>query len=582
MGHLSIIFPNLPPNMIALYAPSFSTMARTALLLVGIWAFQFSHATTTAISWDKYYATEWTPDQIGDEIKMLRQLATQADNAGDLEKQFLAHFHLAHRTKARDFGAYHVEIDLLDSLLQLDPVEIGDSMAAEFFIVKAEGLLLERFIPEAYRHLIYAHELAKRNAWPDLNRKVLDYFAYYYLFTGEYKKSRKIKRVFFAETEAEGVTDTLAWLGEMFDLGVVESMCQDYAASNALLEKVYALKEPDAEPLATLHYRMGHNYSHLKDFERGEFHLKKALEFESGQFANSDFVSIIQQSLARMYSDKGDYAQSTAYWQQTVPRLDSLKLFQSLFYAHINIVMNQFRASGDSLGLTSMEAFRVAQDSLKNREALALERGYRVQYETFEKEAEIRELELGREKDRAQKWALAGGIGLAVLAILFFLYRFRTRQRLTQQQLALEQGEKERLKMELERKKDSLKEQIQLARQKEQMIGQLKQEMASNQALDGIITTFEQAYVKDLNWDHIILQFDVIEPGFVEQLRSINERVTLNDTKMAILIKLGYTTASIADILNISREGVRKARQRLKEKVGESFLQNLNPSQPVG
>lgn len=535
-------------------------------------------ATTTVVSWEKYHGRTWSPEEIVEELAMLAQLAQKAQQSDNAKDLFRAHLFRARINKARDYKAYHADIAQLDSLMKNVPATIGDSMAVEYCMVKAEGLLLERFVPEAYQLLVYAREISGRHDWPAQQGRVRDYFAYYYLFTAEYKKSRDIKRQILQEMEEQGIQDSTAWLNAMFGLGVVESLSQDFEASNILLEKVYALKDPEAEPLATLHYRMGHNYSKLEDYAQGEFHLKKALEIESRQVSNSDFYDVIQTSLARMYSDKGDYELSTFYHQQSIPRFDSLKLFQSLFYAHINVLLNQLRARGDSLGLASLESFRIAQDSLRNREAMALEKQYRVQYETFEKEATIRELELARKRDLAQKWALAGLIGLALVLIFFVAYRFRTRQRITQQALALEQLEKQRLTEELDHKKASLREQIDLAQQKEQIIGQLRHEMASHQVLDGIISSFEQAYLKDLNWDHIILQFDVIEPGFVHELRGKSERITLNDTKMAILIRLGYSTASIADILNISREGVRKARQRLKDKVGEAFLQNISPS----
>ena len=90
--------------------------------------------------------------------------------------------------------------------------------------------------------------------------------------------------------------------------------------------------------------------------------------------------------------------------------------------------------------------------------------------------------------------------------------------------------------------------------------------------LSDITSVFEQNYISDTQWQNIIIQFETIQPNYLSDIKQEGIKFTINDTKILVLLKLGYSNQGISEILNISIDGVKKAKYRLKKKVvGEIF-----------
>ena len=82
-----------------------------------------------------------------------------------------------------------------------------------------------------------------------------------------------------------------------------------------------------------------------------------------------------------------------------------------------------------------------------------------------------------------------------------------------------------------------------------------------------MIKVFGQNYISENEWRKIILQFENIHNSFIQELKNNIENLSNNDIKLVILTKLKYSNQGMADVLNISTDGVKKAKQRLKKKL---------------
>ena len=196
-----------------------------------------------------------------------------------------------------------------------------------------------------------------------------------------------------------------------------------------------------------------------------------------------------------------------------------------------------------------------------------------LQHEYAEAEAQAqyeRDMERMREKRKnVITFFIIAILLLAVILVLILLSRKNI-------VLKARKAEKEILSNELEGKKQELVSKLlsqtktneALNEIKDQLvsIGKLKEEDRADalakaaKKLDGVISANT-----DDNFDYYFLQ---VHPGFYEGLRKDFPDLTLNELRLCALIRLNMNTKDIASINNITINGVKVARWRLRKKLG--------------
>jgi len=91
----------------------------------------------------------------------------------------------------------------------------------------------------------------------------------------------------------------------------------------------------------------------------------------------------------------------------------------------------------------------------------------------------------------------------------------------------------------------------------EKMIAQIISELKTNENI--------------FNWKEFENHFEKVHPAFFSNLRKRFPDLTSNETELCVFIKLNMTTREIMAITYKTEEALKKARQRLKKKLG------LNP-----
>ncbi|MBD2767183.1 hypothetical protein IC235_04675 [Hymenobacter sp. BT664] len=120
---------------------------------------------------------------------------------------------------------------------------------------------------------------------------------------------------------------------------------------------------------------------------------------------------------------------------------------------------------------------------------------------------------------------------------------------------------------------------------KEQLVADVKEELrAVAQKTNGVAQQRLQKMYQSLtlnaqsgaNRDYMQQILEQVHPRFFAALQQRCPSVTQSDRRLAALLRLHFTTKDIAGILNISEDGVRKARYRLRRKLGLAAEQELS------
>jgi hypothetical protein len=227
----------------------------------------------------------------------------------------------------------------------------------------------------------------------------------------------------------------------------------------------------------------------------------------------------------------------------------------------------------------------VYKDSIFNETKSQQIEEMRAIFDTEKKEQQIAqqetEIALFEEKERAnnlQKWLLGSGLGLSLLVFGFGFYGIR-------QKMKRNKLEKEKVDAELEFKKKELTiHALNLARKNETLENlkskaqELKAEEKGNTGYNQLIRTINFNLQNDNNWRNFARYFEEVHKDFHSNVKTKFPHVTSNELRLLALLKMNLSSKEIAVILNISPEGIKKARYRLRKKLDittEDLLQDL-------
>ncbi|NAS13751.1 tetratricopeptide repeat protein [Poritiphilus flavus] len=226
------------------------------------------------------------------------------------------------------------------------------------------------------------------------------------------------------------------------------------------------------------------------------------------------------------------------------------------------------------LELDNYKAYTKIHDSILNLEKSKQIEELRTIYDTERKEQQIvlqeNEIELlGQQAEisKLQKLLLGGGLGLSLLVIGFGFYGYR-------QKIKRSQLEREKLDAELAfKKKELTTHALHLAKKNEVLEGlkqkakALKASEGSGQGYQQLIQTINFDQHDDKNWESFTRYFEQVHKDFAGNVKTRYPEVTKNELRFMALIKMNMSSKEIANILNISLAGVKKARNRLRKKL---------------
>lgn len=181
---------------------------------------------------------------------------------------------------------------------------------------------------------------------------------------------------------------------------------------------------------------------------------------------------------------------------------------------------------------------------------------------------------------------------LVVLAITYLVIRFlldRQKAAFQQQAFKTEQEilrlKNENLEKEVEAKQSRLSASVLQTAHKNQFLEDLKAQILKSE-LGGkegrspefrkLIRAIDSELKQEDYWEQFQLSFNQMHQDFVHQLHLQHPNLTGNDSRLCCFIRMGFSNAEIASILNITINGVEQSKYRLKKKLDMDKDSSLN------
>ncbi len=410
--------------------------------------------------------------------------------------------------------------------------------------------------------------------------------------------------------------------GALEQIGIIQSTQKNYETAIKYYKQAAEIYEKEHQEwsLTYVNTSLGSSYKKLNDYVNAKKHydlaIKYAKEFED-KFALSDAIT----GVAELEMENENYAKAKTHFLEvkTIAEEENYKLnlsnalhglskiaYETKNYEtaiRYNEEAIQLAKPNDALAyLKRFYPYRakILQAQNKYKEAIVyLNASQKVNdslysitktqqieelktiYETEKKEQQIalQETEIDLlEKKREVSTLYIALLGFGLLLALIGFYALR-------QKLKRSKTEREKLNLELDFKKKELTTHALHLAKKNEVLENLKQQAktfkTSENSLKGynqLIRTINFDLKDDNNWENFSRYFEQVHTGFNTSVKQKFPEVTSNELRLMALLKMNLSSKEIANILNISHEGIKKARYRLRKKLGittEDSLQDL-------
>lgn len=216
-----------------------------------------------------------------------------------------------------------------------------------------------------------------------------------------------------------------------------------------------------------------------------------------------------------------------------------------------------------------------------NQKISALELKHKTEKNEQEIELQKKEIALLEEKEKASNLQRIGLVIALLATLLFFgLGYYAIRQKMKRNRL-----ERDRVATELAfKKKELTTHALHLAKKNEVLEGlkqkaqELKTTEGDGKAYQQLIQTINFDQQDDKVWENFTHYFEAVHKDFAKDAMKKHPHISRNELRLMALLKMNLSSKEIANILNISSDGVKKARQRLRQKMNLSPNDSLEKS----
>lgn len=308
-------------------------------------------------------------------------------------------------------------------------------------------------------------------------------------------------------------------------------------------------------------------------------------------------IAVTKGNIAYIYKKQKKYIDAIDLYNEAITLF---KKENALVYLRDNYqnLSEVYELNGDfKKALEYNNYFLELNDSISNSEVIADMNNLQMQYEIKKKDQEVliaqQKADLIESQSEVQRvWLLLiiGGV-LLITVILFLAYRNNKVSLLNSE---LEQTVLKQEKRELNRKLNSKSKELEgfalSIVEKNQLLEQLKNQLADLSVDDAadvnqikeITNTINNRLYIEKDKKEFELQLDETYQAFFSNLDKKYPDLTKNERRLCSLLALELSSKDIAIILNISSDGVKKSRYRLRKKLGlesdtdlSEFMKNI-------
>ncbi|WP_422106742.1 hypothetical protein [Winogradskyella sp.] len=325
----------------------------------------------------------------------------------------------------------------------------------------------------------------------------------------------------------------------------------------------------------------------LGKFDKAIADLKKGLEVNKN-IDDSGLNANLYNFLVGAYNGKNDKDLAFVYALKSDSASDIIggsyeKLNSLLTLAKASYNVNENKQSYNAfLEYIELKDSVLGEEKLK--EVAALEKFYEAEKRENQIKIQQQENDLLSTKNRAaNNRNIALLVSLLLLGALAYALINKFRLRATKQKAItkVKELENDNLSQKIEYQKRELTSKALHIAQKNEMLNELKKDLSNlrkdnnSSNVNHLINKLHIDKQIDDNWEQFTTQFMEMNPDFFKNITKLYSNLTKNDIRLIALLKMKYDSNSIASLLNISTEGVKKARYRLRKKLELSSKDDL-------
>lgn len=289
---------------------------------------------------------------------------------------------------------------------------------------------------------------------------------------------------------------------------------------------------------------------------------------------------ITYNDIATAYLGKEDYPKAIENYSSAIKIADSIGSLDNLSDAYRERSQTYEKMGSYRLALSDHKQFQELKDSVFNTAKSRQIEELKTQYETEKKEQQIllQEQEIGLLEQQAkignlQRILLGGALALSLIGF------YGIRQKFKRNKL-----EKEKVDAELAFKKKELTTHALHLAKKNEVLENIKlkaralQHEENSRGYKDLIKVINFDQQDDKSWENFTQYFEQVHKDFSKTVKAKYPDITKNELRLMALLKMNLSSKEIATILNISQDGIKKARYRLRKKLDlatEESLQDM-------
>ena len=381
----------------------------------------------------------------------------------------------------------------------------------------------------------------------------------------------------------ESIKDTIGLLRVYSNIGIIYRDLDDFKkAETAYLKGISLAKKAGIESysIGILYANLSQIYlDYYKNHDRAIELLNEAIRiYERNGIRTS--MEHAYRNLSYNYTGKKEYAKAIEYAKKAVAIAEEVNDDHRRINAYAALGFAHKKAGLFEDALANFEHGKAIEDSLLSIEKTNIIAEMDAKFETVKKDAQIKVLNANAELSRLQTIALAVGlILLAIIATVVILYLTQRRKReieLAKKEEVIQNNKLRNAELEIEHKQKELTARIlQLARKNEFLqsleteVSVLKGNVDSsvNKASTRISRLIKRDVQDDEQWEQFATEFSNLNQGFLDKLTAIYGSFSKSEIRLISLLKMNLSSKDIADTLNVTDAGIKKARYRLRKKI---------------
>jgi len=362
---------------------------------------------------------------------------------------------------------------------------------------------------------------------------------------------------------------------DLYNLGV-STKAMDPDKSGPIFEKALKIaREANYEQITGYALQeLGDLSLMQKDYVRADKYNREALEILRNAGIDRGVVHVLL-NLGRQHYETGHFSEALKYLEEALAMTKESEDMATLEYCY-EYLCNSYERMGDyRMAYHYHKLFAETQRSIlkldlqSNIEKLNLSYDVRVEQATnklLKKEVQLKNKKLSAEQ--TTKWLL--GILLAVLLVAgWFLRRLLIqRARLKEFELQLVHSELEGVEKEKDRTVQELDAVKQQMISKNVLIGELNKLLLENEQTVFSKEQFGTLVTNDTDWVQFLAKLQLLFPLFSDNLKSRHPNLSNTEFRLAALVRLNLSDKEISELLIIELSSVKKAKNRLKQKLG--------------